>query len=144
MMEHIGRNIAMTCSTYLSLALLDRFHVIREIHITFGNLAESSELLKDFFSKSFDKAKPQILILIKKTRGKKAKLLKETLDYLENDNHALLNLELRLPPDLKPTKLDCTEANVDKFIRQRMHRRGFFLLVGRWSSIFAGHSETQR
>lgn len=107
------------------LAVLDRFHVARAVHSAFGKLTNSQELLDSLFSQPFDTVKPQILKLISQTKGKQAILLKRTLDYLENNQHALPDLKYRLPSDLKSVTLGCAEANVDKLVRQRMRGRGF-------------------
>jgi len=107
------------------LPVLDRFHVARAVHSAFGKLTNSQVLLDALFSQPFDRVKPQILALISQIRGKQAVLLKRTLDYLENNQQALPDLEHRLPADLLSTSLGCAEANVDKLVRQRMRGRGF-------------------
>ncbi len=105
--------------------LLDRFHVARAVHAAFSKLTDSQALLDALFSQPFDTVKPQILELINRSKGKQTLLLKRTLDYLENNQHALLDLALRLPPNLHFASLGCAEANVDKLVRQRMRGRGF-------------------
>jgi len=72
------------------IAVLDRFHVSRAVHSAFSKLTNSHALLDAIFSQSFDTVKPQLLALISKTRGKQAELLKHTLQYLENNQNALL------------------------------------------------------
>ncbi len=105
--------------------VLDRFHVARAVHSAFSKLTNSQVLLDALFSQPFETVKPQILELINQTKGKQAVVLKRTLDYLENNQHALLDLAHRLPSDLKLATLGCAEANVDKLVRQRMRGRGF-------------------
>jgi hypothetical protein len=105
--------------------VLDRFHVARAVHSAFSKLTNSQALLDALFSQPFDIIKPHILDLINQTKGKQAVVLKHTLDYLENNQHALLDLVHRLPSDLKVATLGCAEANVDKLVRQRMRGRGF-------------------
>jgi hypothetical protein len=105
--------------------VLDRFHVARAVHSAFSKLTDSQLLLDALFSQPFETVKPQILELINQTKGKQAVVLKRTLDYLENNQHALLDLAHRLPSDLKLATLGCAEANVDKLVRQRMRGRGF-------------------
>jgi hypothetical protein len=105
--------------------VLDRFHVARAVHSAFSKLTNSQALLDALFSQPLDIIKPHILDLINQTKGKQAVVLKHTLDYLENNQHALLDLVHRLPSDLKVATLGCAEANVDKLVRQRMRGRGF-------------------
>ena len=81
--------------------VLDRFHVARAVHSAFSKLTNSQVLLDALFSQPFETVKPQILGLINQTRGKQAVVLKRTLDYLENNQHALPDLAHRLPSDLK-------------------------------------------
>ena len=119
------------------VAMLDRFHVARAVHSAFSKLTNRHVLLDKLYSQSFDTVKPQILELINQTKGKQAVLLKRTLDYLENNLHALPALERRLPPDLKSTTLGCAEANVDKLVRQRMRGRGFSWSVDGAQSMLA-------
>ena len=105
--------------------VLDRFHVVRAVHTAFGKLTDSHALLDRLFSQPFDTVKPQLLSLINKTKGKQATLLNRTLQYLENNQHALLDLQYRSIPELKTATLGSAEANVDKLVRQRMRGRGF-------------------
>ncbi len=105
--------------------VLDRFHVARAVHSAFGKLTNSQVLLDALFSQPFETVKPQILELINQSKGKQTMLLKHALNYLENNQQALLDLEHRLPSDLKSATLGCAEANVDKLVRQRMRGRGF-------------------
>lgn len=107
------------------IAVLDRFHVSRAVHSAFSKLTDSQALLDTLFSQPFETVKPQLLALISKTKGKQAGLLKHTLQYLENNQHALPDLHHRSLPDLKPATLGSAEANVDKLVRQRMRGRGF-------------------
>jgi len=64
-------------------------------------------------------------------------LLKRTLDYLKNNQHALPDLKYRLPSDLKSATLGCAEANVEKLVRQRMRGRGFSWSVDCAQSMLA-------
>ncbi len=106
--------------------VLDRFHVARAVHSAFSKLTNSRcswtlsspNLLRRSNLR-------QILELINQSKGKQTMLLKHALNYLENNQQALLDLEHRLPSDLKSATLGCAEANVDKLVRQRMRGRGF-------------------
>lgn len=107
------------------IAVLDRFHVARAVHSAFGKLTDSHALLDSIFSQPLDTVKPQLQALISKTRGKQAELLKRCLQYLENNQNALLDLQHYSLPFLKSATLGSAEANVDKLVRQRMRGRGF-------------------
>ena len=119
------------------IAVLDRFHVSRAVHSAFSKLTNSHALLDSLFSQSFDTVKPQLLVLISKTRGKQAELLKHTLQYLENNQNALLDLQHYSLPDLKSATLGSAEANVDKLVRQRMRGRGFAWSIDGAQSMLA-------
>lgn len=104
--------------------VLDRFHLCRAVHRSFGKVTNAEALLNELFVRPFDEVKPFLLSLTRKTRAKQKQALYQTLKYLENNQDALLNLDLRQIPELANATLGSAEPNVDKLVRQRMRGRG--------------------
>ena len=106
------------------MPVLDRFHVCRAVHRSLGKMLNSWSLLDRLFTTPFEQIKPELLALQAKVRGKQALEIQRVIRYLEHNQDALLDLDKRGLPDLKPATLGAAEGNVDKLVRQRMRGRG--------------------
>ena len=87
-------------------------------------MLNSWSLLDRLFTTPFEQIKPELLALQAKVRGKQALEIQRVIRYLEHNQDALLDLDKRGLPDLKPATLGAAEGNVDKLVRQRMRGRG--------------------
>jgi hypothetical protein len=104
--------------------LLDRYHVMRCLRQSYGQVLNVPRLARRLFSQGFEAVSDELSTCIRQARGRSRQRMQQAFEYLQNNQDALIDLDKRGLNYEHFYSLGSIEGNVDKLAAQRMKGRG--------------------